>query len=193
MLVTDHKNLEYFMSTKTLTKRQSRWAVFLSKFHFTIKYRPGGLNGKADILSRRSDGLEGGVVPDKPLINPSKFELSIVESMEGEEGEKLCVKILGSNGRLPERGSKEAAGYDLYSAEDTWVEGMGLKVVGTEIALGIPKGTYGRIALRSGLAVKNMIRIGAGVIDRDYNGEIKVLLLNHSNDGLQVKKGDRIV
>src|ERR1700722_18674983 len=104
----------------------------------------------------------------------------------------MC-KILGANGRLLERGSKEAAGYDLYSAEDTWVEGMGLKVVGTEIALGIPKGTYGRIAPCSGLAVRNMIGIGAGVVDRDYTGEIKVVLLNHSNDSLQVKKGDRIV
>src|SRR3984957_9587680 len=87
ILITDHKNLEYFMSTKTLTKRQSRWAVFLSEFHFVIKYRPRGLNGKADILSRWDDGLEGGVVPDKPLLDVSRFELSIVESMDGEEGE----------------------------------------------------------------------------------------------------------
>src|ERR1700719_750621 len=43
------------------------------------------------------------------------------------------------------------------------------------------------------MAVRNMIGIGAGVIDRDYTGEIKVVLLNHSNDGLQVKKGDRIM
>src|SRR5271170_4154857 len=69
---------------------------------------------------------------------------------------------------------------------------MGLKVVGTEIALGLPRSVYGRIAPRSGLAVKNMIGIGAGVIDRDYTGEIKVVLLNHSNNGFSIKKGDRI-
>ena len=47
LLITDHKNLEYFMTTKSLTKRQNRWAVFLSEFNFRIQYRAGGLNGKA--------------------------------------------------------------------------------------------------------------------------------------------------
>src|SRR5271168_218946 len=155
LLVTDHKNLEYFMTTKTLTKRQSRWAVFLSEFHFVIRYRPGGLNGKADILSRRDSGLEGGVVPQQPLIDPSKFELAEVGDMDEEDNERLQVQLLGPNGKMPVRSSKEAAGYDLHSSEETWVPGMGLKVVGKEIALKIPKGVYGRVAPRSGLAVKS--------------------------------------
>ena len=46
--------------------------------------------------------------------------------------------------------------------------------------MAIPEGYYGRVAPRSGLAVKNFIDVGAGVIDSDYRGEVKVLLFNFS-------------
>ncbi|KAE8826953.1 hypothetical protein HRS9139_08125 [Pyrenophora teres f. teres] len=52
-VVTDHKNLEYFMSSKSLTRRQARWSIFLSQFDFKISYAPGEQNGEADALSRR--------------------------------------------------------------------------------------------------------------------------------------------
>jgi dUTP pyrophosphatase len=47
--------------------------------------------------------------------------------------------------------------------------------------MGIPIGNYGRVAPRSGLSVKNFIHVGAGVIDADYRGEVKVLLYNFSD------------
>lgn len=50
----------------------------------------------------------------------------------------------------------------------------------------------GRIAPRSGLAVKNFIDTGAGVIDADYRGEVKVLLFNHAETEFEVKEGDRV-
>ena len=52
---TDHKNLEYFNSTKSLTRRQARWAEFLSEFDFIVNYRPREKNGKPDALSRHED------------------------------------------------------------------------------------------------------------------------------------------
>jgi len=55
-VLSDHKSLDYFMSTKTLTRRQARWAEFLSQFNFHINYRPSKENDKADALTRRSDG-----------------------------------------------------------------------------------------------------------------------------------------
>lgn len=58
---TDHKNLEYFMSTKQLTRRQARWAEFLSEFNFKITYRPGKQGEKPDILTRRSQDLPLGL------------------------------------------------------------------------------------------------------------------------------------
>lgn len=52
--------------------------------------------------------------------------------------------------------------------------------------------TDGRIAPRSGLAAKHFIDTGAGVIDADYRGEVKVLLFNHSDVDFPVKEGDRV-
>ncbi|KAI2655924.1 Transposon Tf2-9 polyprotein [Labeo rohita] len=52
VILTDHKNLEYLRSAKVLNHRQARWALFFTRFNFTIKYRPGSQNHKADALSR---------------------------------------------------------------------------------------------------------------------------------------------
>ena len=49
---TDHKNLEYFMKAQKLNRRQARWALYLSRFNFTLKHMPGTKIGKADGLSR---------------------------------------------------------------------------------------------------------------------------------------------
>ena len=50
---TDHKNLEYFMTTRKLTKRQMRWSLILSRFNFKIVHIPGRTNKRADALSQR--------------------------------------------------------------------------------------------------------------------------------------------
>jgi hypothetical protein len=54
-IYTDHKSLEYFMTTKQLTARQARWAEALSEYYFIITYRPGKDNVQADALTRRND------------------------------------------------------------------------------------------------------------------------------------------
>lgn len=56
----------------------------------------------------------------------------------------------------------------------------------------MPKGIYGRIASRSGLSVKRGIEVGAGVIDSDYTGEIKVLIYNFGTETFVINIGDRI-
>jgi len=56
-VLSDHKNLEYFMSTKLLNHRQARWSEFLSRFDFRITYRPGKAGGKPDALTQRSGDL----------------------------------------------------------------------------------------------------------------------------------------
>jgi dUTP pyrophosphatase len=61
------------------------------------------------------------------------------------------------------------------------VPANGKALVKTGISMAIPMGNYGRIAPRSGLAWKNFINVGAGVIDSDYRGELGVLLFNHAN------------
>jgi len=56
---TNHKNLEYFMTSQNLNRRQARWALYLSRFNFLLKHIPGSKMGKADGLSRRSDWEKG--------------------------------------------------------------------------------------------------------------------------------------
>src|SRR5258706_15182857 len=56
-VLSDHKNLEYFMTTKLLSRRQACWSEFLSRFNFKIVYRPGKAGGKPDALTRQSGDL----------------------------------------------------------------------------------------------------------------------------------------
>ncbi|KAL3962039.1 hypothetical protein ACCO45_003562 [Purpureocillium lilacinum] len=104
----------------------------------------------------------------------------------------LQVKKLSDKARLPTRGSAFAAGYDVYAARDTVVPARGKVLVDTDISIAVPAGTYGRIAPRSGLASKHFIDTGAGVIDADYRGQVKVLLFNHAEADYEIKEGDRI-
>eukprot|EP00731_Ephydatia_muelleri_P017829 Em0010g927a len=109
-----------------------------------------------------------------------------------DNGMILRVKRLSENSTLPTRASSLAAGYDLYSARDTVVPPEGKQLVETDIAIAVPEGCYGRVAPRSGLAWKHHIDVGAGVIDRDYRGNVGVVLFNLGKQEFHVKKGDRI-
>lgn len=106
--------------------------------------------------------------------------------------EILQFKKLTEFAIAPIRGSKFAAGFDLSSAYDTSVPARGKALVKTDIAIAIPEGTYARIAPRSGLAWKNFIDIGAGVVDYDYRGNVGVVLFNHGEQSFDIKRGDRI-
>ena len=111
----------------------------------------------------------------------------------GEKQESvLRVKKLSENARLPERASMQAAGYDLFSAEDKVVPPKGRAIVPTDLSIALPCGTYGRVAPRSGLAVKHFIDVGAGVIDQDYRGPLGVVLFNFNDQEFKIQKGDRI-
>tara|TARA_B100000767_G_scaffold79750_1_gene76429 strand:+ start:8227 stop:8652 length:426 start_codon:yes stop_codon:yes gene_type:complete len=105
----------------------------------------------------------------------------------------LGVKKLCFDAIIPNRGSDGAVGYDLYSSEDAVVPCQaGRALVSTGITVVLPPGVYGRVAPRSGLAAKHCINVGAGVIDPDYTGEVKVILFNHGLKDFEIKKGDRI-
>ena len=105
----------------------------------------------------------------------------------------MKIKLSDTNAKIPTRGTSESAGYDLYSLNDYYVYPQERTNIRTGITLEIPKGYYGRIAPRSGLALKNGIDVMAGVIDCDYRGEIGVILYNTDNNiPFHIKIGDRI-
>ncbi len=82
--------------------------------------------------------------------------------------------------------------YDVYASVEPSIPAKGRIGVGTGIAVKVPAGTYGRLASRSGLALRNKLDVAAGVIDRDYTGEIVVILRNHSEEDYHVTIGQRI-
>jgi len=104
----------------------------------------------------------------------------------------LLVKRLSPDATLPTRASAHAAGYDLYSSAERTVPAHGQCLVPTDLCIHTPDGTYGRIAPRSGLAAKHSIDVFAGVVDRDYRGPVGVILFNHSDASLDIRKGDRV-
>ena len=109
----------------------------------------------------------------------------------GMTGE-LRVKCLRDNAVLPIRGTVGAAGYDISAASGCVIPAHGKGSVDTGLAVSLPPGTYARIAPRSGLAYRHFIDVGAGVVDSDFRGEIKVILFNHFVEDFPVQAGDRI-
>ena len=72
-VVTDHKNLKYFSTSKILTRRQARWSEFLSQFNLTVRFCPGRLGTKPDSLTRRWDVYPKGGNSDYAKVNPINF------------------------------------------------------------------------------------------------------------------------
>jgi dUTP pyrophosphatase len=113
----------------------------------------------------------------------------------------MKVTRLSHRAKLPVKASEGAAGYDLFASEaavvpasvvrDGLVE-IGHALVGTGIAVSLPPGHVGRIGSRSGLSVKHNIEVGAGWIDPDYRGEVKIEMKNFSGQDFAVKAGMRV-
>jgi hypothetical protein len=94
---TDHKNLEYFMTTKVLNRRQAHWAQELAGVDFKIFYRKGTSNGKPDALSRHPEYYPkkggGGDQPIQTVLNEKHFGTISAISTEGE-GTVFCCSAV---------------------------------------------------------------------------------------------------
>jgi dUTP pyrophosphatase len=106
--------------------------------------------------------------------------------------DRLEFMKLHPSARLPTRGSQFSAGLDLYSSQDVTIASHERQVVGTGLSVAIPNGYYGRVAPRSGLAVKHGLDVLAGVIDSDYRGELLCALINHGAEPIEITAGMRI-
>lgn len=98
----------------------------------------------------------------------------------------MNIKRITDKAVIPTKGSEGAAGYDLYTTEVYSLKPGERKAFKTGIAMAIPEGYYGRIAPRSGLALKYGIDVLAGVIDSDYRAEILVLLVNFGSEEISL-------
>jgi dUTP pyrophosphatase len=103
----------------------------------------------------------------------------------------LAVGCAG-DGAVPEYASSGAAGADLRASTVVEIPPGGRAAVPTGLFVEIPPGHVGLVWPRSGLAVRHGIDTLAGVIDSDYRGEVKVVLVNHGTDPFRIAPGDRI-
>lgn len=110
----------------------------------------------------------------------------------------MKIKLLTPTATAPTYATDGSAGLDLYADGDAVIHESGSALIATGISMEIDVDKCGQIWARSGMAVKFGISVkaatekGAGVIDSDYRGEVKVLLFNHGDAPYQVKRGDRI-
>ena len=105
--------------------------------------------------------------------------------------ELLFVKM-SSKAVTPTRATEKSVGLDFYSPANYIILPHSQLLIPTKIKLRIPPGHYGRLALKSGLAILHHLHVCAGVIDPDYTGEIKVLLTNTAPRAHSIVRGDPI-
>jgi dUTP pyrophosphatase len=107
--------------------------------------------------------------------------------------ERIDVRArLSAGGRLPAYGSAAAAGADLCASEACVIGPGARAAVPTGLRVAIPPGHVGLVWPRSGLAVRHGIDTLAGVIDSDYRGEVRVVLVNHGDEDFRIAAGDRV-
>lgn len=109
---------------------------------------------------------------------------------------KVNIKKINENAIVPTKGSKKAAGYDLYACieKPIFINPHKTVIVGTGLSIELPDMTFGAIFPRSGIATKRSLAPAnkIGVCDSDYRGEYKIALHNHSDITQWVNPGDRI-
>lgn len=105
----------------------------------------------------------------------------------------LKFKKLNEGAKIPVQATKMSVGYDVFSCENITILPNTRAKVHSGIAMELPDiDMYGRIASRSGLSIKKLVDVQAGVIDCDYTDEICVILHNFSSEPFEIKMGDAI-
>ena len=102
------------------------------------------------------------------------------------------INLTHNEANMPVRATNGSAGMDVYAVEQCTIPPFSSRLINLGFEISLPKGMYARIAPRSGLALKHSIQIDAGVVDRDYRGEVKALLRNNSQTSYSINKGDRV-
>ncbi|MBI2629901.1 dUTP diphosphatase [Candidatus Pacearchaeota archaeon] len=123
-----------------------------------------------------------------------KKKKKIVKKTSGKSGEKCCmyVKKIGESVCLPEYMYSSDVGLDLRANENVILKPLEQKAVRTGIAINIPDGHVGIIRDRAGIVSKMNVHTAAGTFDPAYRGEVSVILINFSDETVEIEKGMRI-
>lgn len=105
---------------------------------------------------------------------------------------KISAKKLHKDAELPKMMKEGDAAMDFYSYKDYELNPGQKVIVETGVAIAIPRGYWGNVRDRSGLAAKHDIHTMGGVFDSNYRGEVQVILINLGQEKYNIKKGERI-
>jgi dUTP pyrophosphatase len=99
-----------------------------------------------------------------------------------------------SNNKEPEYAYESDSGFDLRSTEDLWIQANDRKLIPTGLRFDIPDGYEIQVRSKSGLALKQglMILNSPGTVDSGYQGEVKVIMFNTTNERIKIEKGQKI-
>ena len=105
---------------------------------------------------------------------------------------KISYKPLSENATTPSKSIQGSAAFNIFASSDIRrIMPNDRQAIKADISMAILFGYYGRIAARSGLTMKHRIDIGAGVIDSDFRGGIRLVLINNGNKSFSISKNDK--
>lgn len=138
----------------------------------------------------------GSLMPDHPDVAAAPWSDQHPPPRVGLGPSEIAVDFVhyDPESRRPDYQTTAASGMDLCSSEFKFIAPGRAALINTGIMMAIPVGHTGLICPRSGLALKHSITVlnAPGVIDPDFRGELRVLLINHGSETFHVKPGDRI-
>ena len=99
------------------------------------------------------------------------------------------IKFIAKH-KSPQKGSKSAAGWDIFSSEEVILPAGETRVIPTGLSFEIPEGSYGKIESRSSWARGGYFTAG-GIIDADYRGEVGIIMFNSTKKDLMIPQGTK--
>jgi len=124
-------------------------------------------------------------------IDPEEMEKFYVENVY----QKIKLEYVNEGGNEePQYAYKSDSGFDLRSIEDVWVQANDRKLVPTGLRFDIPEGYEIQVRSKSGLALNQglMVLNSPGTVDSGYQGEVKVIIFNTTNEKIKIEKGQKI-
>ena len=102
--------------------------------------------------------------------------------------------INDSENKNPEYAYQSDSGFDLRSSEDIWIHPNSRKLISTRMRFDIPEGYEIQVRSKSGLALNQglMVLNSPGTVDSGYQGEIKVIMFNTTNEKVKIEKGQKM-
>ena len=175
------KNIVYY-DKQTKRVKTTTYAVF-DEAHYSNAKKPPGAQRLLSFTQQTQESIgQSDLTPTIKIAN---------KQHTNSDASSLTIIPHDPSVYIPKMATHTAAGYDLHANHDCVLTPNEIEIIDTGIAIIPPKGTYARIASRSGLALQK-IETKAGVIDPDYTGTIKIILHNFGTTEFHIQKGDRI-